>query len=127
LGACGGPLPPGFTKGLSDTLLAALFQQMVRENVLDLPDQYTAQALLSILGVAVRIGAVGNSVAGSAALKKEATDLLAYFDTTLELKLDAAIAAKDTQTILDILIGAQQFGLDALANKAQGALAQVQP
>jgi hypothetical protein len=127
LGQCQGPLPPGFSKGLSDTLLTALFQDLIKENVLDHADKYTAQALLSILGVGVRIGAVGNAVPGSAPLKLEAKNLLALFDIALEQKLDEAIAAGDSQTILDILVGAQQYGLDALADKAQGALAQVQP
>lgn len=75
----------------------------------------------------IRVGAIGESVPGSAPLKQKAKELLDGFEAGLEQKLDEATAAGDAPTIIDILIGAQQFGLDALAANAQGALAQVQP
>ena len=48
-----------------------------------------------------------------------AKNLLVQFETALEAELDAAAAAGDFQTILDILVAAEQFGLDALAAKAK--------
>jgi hypothetical protein len=70
------------------------------------------------------MGAVGNKVPGSGLLQSAAKNLLVQFEATLDLKLEAAAAAGDTQTILDILIGAQIYGLDDLADKAQGLLAE---
>ena len=91
------------------------------------PDAFTPHYLLTLLGVGIRVGAIGESVPGSAPLKQKAKELLDGFEAGLEQKLDEATAAGDAPTIIDILIGAQQFGLDALAANAQGALAQVQP
>ncbi|MGH2657070.1 MAG: hypothetical protein ACRDIZ_10320 [Actinomycetota bacterium] len=125
LGPCQEP-PEGFEHGLSDTLLTALFQDLL-EAPAQLPENFPTHYLLSLLGVGIRVGAVGASVPGSAPLKQKAQELLAGFEAGLELKLNEAIATGDAQTIIDILIGAQQFGLDALADKAQGGLAQVQP
>ncbi|MGH2653977.1 MAG: hypothetical protein ACRDHV_06470 [Actinomycetota bacterium] len=125
LGPCQAP-PPGFEKGLSDTLLTALFQDLLAAPAM-FPDAFTPHYLLTLLGVGIRVGAIGESVPGSAPLKQKAKELLDGFEAGLEQKLDGAIAAGDAPTIIDILIGAQQFGLDALADKAQGALAQVQP
>jgi hypothetical protein len=125
LGACTGA-PPGFEKGLSDTLLAALFQDAL-QMALDNAGQYNAQALLTLLGVGIRVGAVGLSVPGSAPLKQFAENLHIQFEATLTQKLNEAVAAGDVPTIIDILIGAQQYGLDGLADLAQGALAEITP
>lgn len=123
LGGCDVP-PAGFTKGLQDTLLTALFQDLLSEQVLP-GDAYTAQELMAFLGVGVHVGAVGNAVPGN--LGQTAKNLLIQFEAALDLKLSQAIADGDVPTITDILIGAQQFGLGSLADKAQGALAEVQP
>lgn len=125
LGACDTP-PKGFEKGLSDTVLASLFQDLL-QTVLNDPDAYTAQQLLSLLAVGVHVGAVGPSVGGSAAFRQMADSLYTQFGANLEVKLEAAAKAGDTATILDILVGAQQFGFDSLADKAQGYLASVSP
>ena len=63
--------------------------------------------------------AVGNSVPGSGPYQEVAKNLLVEFEATLEAKLQTAAQAGDVQTVLDILVGAQQYGLDALANEAQ--------
>jgi hypothetical protein len=123
IGACGGKLPGGFESGLSDKALGFLFQDLLQK-ALDNPDAYTAQELLSLLASGLRMGAVGNKVPGSGLLQSAAKNLLVQFEATLDLKLQAAAAAGDTQTILDILIGAQIYGLDDLADKAQGLLAE---
>ena len=123
IGACGGSLPGGFESGLSDKALGFLFQDLLQK-ALDNADAYTAQELLSLLASGVRMGAVGNAVPGSGLLQKAAKNLLVQFEATLESKLIAAAAAGDKQTVLDILIGAQVLGLDALADKAQGLLAE---
>ena len=118
--------PKGFQKGLQDTLLSALFQDVL-EGIFANADQYSAQDLLSLLGVGVRVGAVGLNVPGSKALKDVAESLFTQFEAALSQKVDAANAAGDKQTILDVLVAAQQYGMDALADHAQGALAEVQP
>jgi hypothetical protein len=125
LGPCEAP-PEGFEQGLSDTLLTALFQDLL-EAPATLPEHFPTHYLISFLGVGIRVGAVGESVPGSALLKQKAMELLVGFEAGLELKLNEAIAAGDMPTIIDILIAAQQFGLDSLANKAQGGLAEIQP
>ena len=122
LGGCDVP-PKGFEKGLQDTLLASLFQDLLQDQVLP-GDSYTAQELLAFLGVGIHVGAVGAAVPGN--LGPNAKNLFTQFEAALEVKLNQAIAANDTQTITDILIGAQQYGLDSLADKAQGALATVE-
>jgi len=121
LGGCDVP-PAGFTKGLQDTLLTALFQDLLSEKVLP-GDAYTAQELLAFLGVGVHVGAVGGSVPGN--LGQTAKTLLVEFEAALDVKLAQAIGEGNVPTIIDILIGGQQFGLDSLAAKAQGALATV--
>ncbi len=121
LGGCDLP-PKGFQNGLADTLLAALFQDLLQTALND-SSAYSAQELLALLGAGVHVGAVGPSVGGSAPFQQMADSLYTQFGAVLEQKLDAAAAAGDTTTILDILVGAQQFGLTALANKAQGYLA----
>ncbi len=121
IGACES-LPTGFESGLSDKMIGALFQDLL-QNALDHPAKYSAQALLSLLGSGLRMDAVGNSVPGSGPYQEVAKNLLVEFETTLEAKLQTAAKAGDTQTVLDILVGAQQCGLDALANEAQGLLA----
>lgn len=121
LGGCDVP-PNGFQNGVADTLLASLFQDLLQTALND-PSAYTAQELLALLAAGVHVGAVGPSVGGSAPFQQMADSLYTQFGAILELKLDAAAAAGDTATILDILIGAQQFGLTALADKAQGYLA----
>ena len=68
------------------------------------------------------MGCVGDSVPGSGAYQDFAKNLLVQFETTLEAKLNDAAAVGDSTTILDILVAAQQFGLDALAEKAKGLL-----
>lgn len=125
LSPCEAP-PEGFEKGLSDTLLTALFQDLL-EAPATLPEDFPTHYLISFLGVGIRVGAVGESVPGSAPLKQKAKELLDGFEAGLNQKLDEAISAGDAPTIIDILIAAQQFGLDALADKAQGGLAEVQP
>lgn len=117
--------PTGFKKGLQDTLLSALFQDAL--DIFANAGQYSAQDLLALLGVGVRVGAVGLDVPGSKPLKDVAQSLFTEFEAALSQKVDAASAAGDDQTILDILVAAQQFGMDALADKAQGALAKVEP
>jgi hypothetical protein len=122
IAACGGSLPQGFQSGLSNNVIGSLFQDLLQK-ALDDPDAYTAQELLALLAAGIRMGAVGKSVPGSAPFKDFAKNLLVQFEATLDLKLEAAAAAGDKQTILDILIGAQIYGLDDLADKAQGLLA----
>ncbi len=121
IGACES-LPAGFESGLSDKMIGAFFQDLLQK-ALDHPEMYSAQALLSLLGSGLRMDAVGNDVAGSGPYQAFAKNLLAEFEATLESKLQAAAKAGDSQTVLDILVGAQQYGLDELANEAQGLLA----
>jgi len=118
--------PPGFQKGLQDTVLSALFQEVLNE-ALARTDDYSGQELLSLLAVGIRIGAVGLSVPGNPAVKNFAKNLFTQFEAALIGKVDAANAAGDQQTILDVLVTAQQLGMNALADHAQGALAGVQP
>jgi len=125
LGACDAA-PPGFQKGLQDTILSTLFQGILN-NVLAGTDDYSAQELLSLLAVGVRVGAVGLSVPGSPTTKDIGKSLFTQFEAALIGKVDAANAAGDQQTILDVLVTAQQLGMNALADHAQGALAEVQP
>ncbi len=125
LGGCDSP-PKGFQNGVADTLLAALFQDLL-QTALDDAGSYSAQDLLTLLSVGVHVGAVGSAVGASAAFQQKAASLATQFEAVLEQKLDAAASAGDTQTVLDVLVGAQQFGLDALANKAQGYLATGSP
>lgn len=68
---------------------------------------------------------MGGSVPGN--LGQMANSLLVEFEAALDLKLTQAIAEGNVPIIIDILVGAQQFGLDSLAAKAHGALAEVQP
>jgi hypothetical protein len=114
--ACGG-VPPDFQKGLADPLFAAAFRTLLSSALKD-ADKYTAQQILSMLGTAFRAGVVGKSAPGQAASE----NLLVEFEVDLEGKLNAAKAAGDTQTILDIYVGAQQAGLTSLAQKAKAAL-----
>jgi hypothetical protein len=125
LGACDAA-PPGFQKGLQDTTVSALFQDVLND-VLARTDDYSGQELLSLLAVGIRVGAVGLSVPGSPAVKNFAKNLFTQFEAALIGKVDAARAAGDQQTILDVLVTAQQLGMNALADHAQGALAGVQP
>jgi len=118
IGACGGSLPQGFQSGLSDKVIAAFFQDLLQK-ALDNPDAYTAQQLMELLGSGIRMGAVGNAVPGTVAFQNVAKDLLVQFEATLESKLQAAAAAGDQQTVIDILIGAQTYGLDALQDNAE--------
>ena len=125
LGGCDVP-PQGFQNGVADTLLASLFQDLLQTALND-PSAYTAQELLALLAAGVHVGAVGPSVSGSAPFQQMADSLYTQFGAILEQKLDQAAAAGDAATILDILVGAQQFGLQALADKAQGLLASGSP
>jgi hypothetical protein len=116
--------PKGYQKGLQDTVLSALFQDLL-DQALGSTDQYSAQDLIALLSVGVRVGAVGNSVPGSKAIKDTAKSLHTQLEAALLEKVDQASASGDKQTILDILIAAQQYGMNALADKAQGALGEV--
>jgi hypothetical protein len=118
IAACGGSLPKGFQSGLSDKVIAAFFQDLLQK-ALDNPDAYTAQQLMELLGSGIRMGAVGNAVPGTIAFQNVAKDLLVQFEATLESKLQAAAAAGDQQTVIDIMVGAQTYGLDALQDKAE--------
>ena len=125
LGGCDQP-PEGFEKGLQDTLLIKLFQQLIQE-IANEGGEYTAQALLKILGVGFRVGAVGEDVPGSAEVKAAASSLLTQFETWLEYHLAEASDAGDEKTMTDILVGAMLYGLSELEAKARAASEACRP
>jgi hypothetical protein len=116
LGGCDSA-PPGFQNGLSDTLLASLFQDLLQK-ALDDYQSYSAQELIQLLTAGAHVG----SVQGSTPFKQMASDLWTEFEASLDKKLDSAITAGDTQTITDIATAASQYGMDTLWSKATAAL-----
>ena len=117
IGSCES-LPGDLDPDLSDDLIAALLQDLLQK-ALDHPELYSAQELLSLLGSGLRMDAVGVAVSDSAPYEAFAKNLLVQFGVVLLDKLHAASAAGDQNTIKDILIAAQQYGLGALAKEAK--------
>ncbi len=117
IGSCQS-LPGDLDPDLSDDVIAALLQDLLQK-ALDHPEKYSAQELLSLLGSGLRMDAVGVAVSESAPYEAFAENLLAQFGAALLDKLHAASAAGDQNTIKDILVGALQYGLGALAKEAK--------
>lgn len=120
LGGCDAA-PSGFENGLSDVLMASLFQDLLQKG-LDDYQSYSAQELIAMLTAGSHVGSVGPAVKGSAPFKQMASDLWTQFEASLDVKLNAAISAGDTPTILDIATAASQYGMDTLWSKATAAL-----
>ncbi|MCP3937407.1 MAG: hypothetical protein GY708_18800 [Actinomycetia bacterium] len=90
--------------------------QIILGRVLQEPEAFTAQDLISLLVTSASHGAVGPGAPGSA-------NQLLYdgFESALDSALDQAVSNSDFETIIDIAVAAANFGYTNLYDKAVAA------
>jgi hypothetical protein len=103
------------TTDTGEDALAVLMNELIAK-VLEQADQYSPQALIRLLNIGVRSGAVTpkGGVTG-------ADEVYATFGDVLSDALDAAIAEADAATILDITTAARQYGFSDLYERGLAA------
>lgn len=112
LAACSG-LPPG---GFYTSIMAGLVRELIASTVAE-GTKVPTDALLFLAAAGYRTGAIGAGTDDSTA-----PDLELKLEAELGSRLDAAIAAHDVDTIIEIATEAALFGWTDLASRAASAL-----